>query len=675
MRKINKLTAVIMASLIFTTAIPMNAFAQKENTAKEEVVYINLEADGTVKEINVVNIFDMKQAGTIVDYGEYESLRNMTTIDEITYENEEINIKTEAGKLYYEGKMKKAEVPWLISLRYYMNGTEHTPEEIAGMSGKLKIVFSVKKNPACEGEYFEGYALQASMKLDTEVCKNIVAEGATMANVGSVKQMTYMILPKNESEFVITADAENFRMPAMAINGIRMNLNIDIDESTFRDKIGMITDAVGQLDVGAGKLNSGTAELYNATGKLDEGTDLLHEGVGKLNRGAKKLTDGLKEIDSNSSALTDGAMQAFTAICSAAQTQLNTKLEENGLEAVELTPSGYKTVLEDLLKQLDADGIYETAYQIALEKVTEEVEARAEEVYKGYLESQSDAICETYIRSQSEDIYKMVVRDKVIENLVNEGSTREEAESYLTTSMGRLVYELALASLTEDQKEQIIHGAVDSLTEDQRAQILEGALGTLTEDQKKQIREGYIDQMMESDEVTSQINAAVEAVGPAAKQIADLKKQLDDYRKFYDGLLEYTDAVGSALKGSKELKEGTSELYDNTEVLTSSVGLLHDAVGQLLEGTNQLQNGTDEFAERTDGLDTQVSDIISSMTASITGSDVETVSFTDERNTNIKAVQFVLQTAAVEPAEDTVETIEEIENLTFFEKLLNLFKF
>jgi len=145
MRKMHKLTAAVMSVLIFAAAIPMNAFAQKENTAKEEVIYINLKADGTVKEINAVNIFDMKQAGTIVDFGKYESLRNMTTTDEIAYENEEIIIKTEAGKLYYEGKMKAAEIPWLISLKYYMEGTEYTPEEIAGMSGKLKIVFSVKR--------------------------------------------------------------------------------------------------------------------------------------------------------------------------------------------------------------------------------------------------------------------------------------------------------------------------------------------------------------------------------------------------------------------------------------------------------------------------------------------------------------------------------------------------
>ena len=675
MRKMHKLTAVMMASLIFTTAIPQNVFAQPENTAKEEVVYINLEADGTVKEINVVNIFDMKQAGTILDYGKYESLRNMTTTDEIAYENEEIVIETEAGKLYYEGKMESAEMPWLISLRYYIEGTEYTPEEVAGMRGKLKIVFSVKKNPACEGNFFEGYALQASMKLDTEICKNIVAEGATMANVGSIKQMTYMILPNKEPEFVITADVENFQMPAVAINGIRMNLNIDIDESTFQDKIGMITDAVGQLDAGAGKLNSGTAELFNATGKLNEGVGLLHEGVGKLNTGAGKLTDGLKEIDSNSDALTDGAMQAFKAICGAAQTQLNAKLEENGLETVELTPSNYKTVLEKLLKQLDIDGIYETAYQIALEKVTAEVEARAEEVYKGYLETQADSVYETYIRSQADEIYKMVVKDKVIENLKNEGYSQEDAESYLETTMGQIVFAMAMSSLTEEQKAQIIAGALESLTEDQKAQILDGALATLTEDQKKQIRDGYIDQVMKSEEVTSQINAAVEAAGPAAKQIADLKKQLDDYQRFYDGLLQYTDAVGTALDGSKELKDGTATLYDNTGTLTSSVGQLHGAVGQLHDGTGQLQSGTSEFAGRTEGLDTQVSDMITSMTASITGSDVETKSFTDERNTNVKAVQFVLQTEAIEIPEEVVTVTEDPKTMTFFEKMLKLFKF
>ena len=387
------------------------------------------------------------------------------------------------------------------------------------------------------------------------------------------------------------------------------------------------------------------------------------------------MTDGLKEIDSNSDELTDGAMQAFKAICSAAQTQINAKLEENGLETVELTPSNYKTVLEDLLKQLDTDGIYEKAYQIALEKVTAEVEARAEEVYKGYLETQADTIYETYIRSQAEDIYKMVVRDKVIENLMSEGRSKEEAESYIETAMGRLVYELALVSLTDDQKEQIIAGAVDSLTDEQKAQILDGALGTLTDDQKKQIREGYIAQMMESEEVTEQINAAVEVVGPAAKQIADLNAQLNDYQRFYDGLLEYTDAVGTALSGSKELKDGTTTLYDNTETLKSSVGQLHGAVGQLHEGTGQLQNGTSEFAGRTEGLDTQVSDMITSMTASITGSEVETQSFTDGRNTNVKAVQFVLQTDAIETVENTDEITEELQTLNFFEKLLKLFGF
>ena len=673
MRKLYKGTALVMASLMMFTAIPMNGNANQANTEKEEVVYINLTADGSVKEINVVNIFDMKEDGTIVDYGTYESFRNMTTLDEILYEDGKISIDAESGKLYYEGKMTNTVMPWIITLKYFMDGKEYSPEEIAGMSGNLEIKFGVQKNTACEGTFFEGYALQASMKLDTKICKNIVAEGATVANVGSVKQMTYMILPNNEEEFSVTAKVENFQMPAMAINGIRMNLNINIDESAFQDKIGMISDAVGQLDDGAGQLNSGTAQLYDATGKLTNGVGQLHEGVGKLNNGAKTLSDGLSEIDSNSDDLTKGAMTAFEGICSAAETQLNANLTENGMEAVQLTPSNYKEVLLGLLKQLDADAIYEKAYQIALETVTAEVEARADEVYKGYLETQEDMICETYIRSQAESIYEMVAKDKMIENLMGDGYTREDAEAYLKTTIGQIMLAAILKNLSDDQKEQIIAGAMDSLTEEQKAQILDGALAQLTDDQKKQIREGYIEQLMTGDEVTSKINAAIEAAGPAAKQIADLKKTLDDFKKFYDGVVQYTDAVGKASKGAEELKGGTATLYGNTDLLNSSVGQLHDAVGQLHEGTSKLHAGTDEFAGRTSGLDTQVSDVISNMTNSLTGANVENMSFTDARNTNIKAVQFVIQTAAVENVETVEEVVETEETLSFIEKLLKLF--
>ena len=62
------------------------------------------------------------------------------------------------------------------------------------------------------------------------------------------------------------------------------------------------------------------------------------------------------------------------------------------------------------------------------------------------------------------------------------------------------------------------------------------------------------------------------------------------------------------------------------------------------------------------------------ITSDLTGKDIETVSFVSEENTNIKSVQFVIQTEniSVEDTDDAV--IEEEETLSFWEKLLQLFK-
>lgn len=61
------------------------------NTGKEEVVYVNLGNDGSVREINVVNIFGENAEGAITDYGKYLNVRNMTTTDMIDYSDDTIN--------------------------------------------------------------------------------------------------------------------------------------------------------------------------------------------------------------------------------------------------------------------------------------------------------------------------------------------------------------------------------------------------------------------------------------------------------------------------------------------------------------------------------------------------------------------------------------------------------
>lgn len=569
--------SILLSMVLLANMVPVSVLAAEENTPKEEVIYTNLRTDGSMKETSVVNIFELEEKGEIIDYGAYETVRNMNSTDEIKTSDDQIRISSGAGRIYYEGAMDSAEIPWKIEVHYYMDGKELESSELAGKSGSLKVTMIIEENKACERNFFDSYALQATVILDSALCTEIEAEGATIANVGADKQLTYTILPGEGADITITADVTAFEMPAITINGISLNLDIDVDTEEIESQIDEVIDAVNTLDEGAGEVNDGASELSDATGVLAANVAKLYEGTGKLKSGTAELSSGLTSITKNNQTLLNGGWTAFEGLCTAAETTLNAELTANGMETVTLTPKNYENVLKGLLKKMDADAVYEQAYAKALEQITKEVEAQTE------------------------------------------------------------------------------------------------ALEDLPEEQIAEIRNGYIEQMMKSEEVTSQISAAVAAVSEAAEGVADLKGQLDNYSMFYDGLRSYTSAVSESANGAKELKINMNTLYQNTGILDASVGKLDSAVKELFGGTTKLKEGTDEFVDEASDMSGKVDEEIDTMLESITREDTERSSFVSEKNVNVKSVQFVIKTEAIEieEAEEVME--EETEKLSFWQKLLNLF--
>lgn len=576
--------------------------------------------------------------------------------------------------MYYEGKLKENVIPWIIQIKYFMDGKEYPANQIAGMSGKLEIKISIKQNKNCDSSFFEGYALQTSITLDSNKATDIKAEGATVANVGSDKQLTYTVLPNKEKEIAISATVQDFEMKGIAINGIRMNMEIDFDDTSIQEKIGEVIGAVNDLGEGADKVNEGTSDIYAATGNLNTAIGKLYTGVGSLNSGASELSAGLAKLASKNKELTDGVWSAYESLCSAAETQLNSQLVANGSDKVTLTPSTYQTVLLDLLEKMDADTAYQTAYNIALAKVTEAVEAQLDTLYKEYIQSQADAIYLSYIQSQADTLYEQVATEAVMRKLMESGMSEELARAYLETKEGKARLKQAVDSMSEEQKEQIISAAVARLTDEQKAKILRAAIESLTDEQKAEIKSKYIEKMMASDEVQAEINAAVRNVSVAAAQVSELKGQLDSFGVLYNSLVEYTNAVSSAAGGASSLSTGMNTLYSNTDTLKIAVKELHIAVGTLNEGTNELKSGTSEFVSKTDGMDSRVTDEIDNIAASMTGTDVETVSFVSKQNTNIKSVQFVIQTQSIEINIPDEAPATEPEKLNFWQKLLRLFE-
>ena len=662
------IAATLSVLLIGSLTVP--AFAETTPSEKEEVIYIMTDASGKVTDMEAVNIF---AGGDITDYGDYSDVKVLNTTDQITQDGNKITLSSDAEKIYYQGTMKTTVMPWNISIKYFLDGKEYSADNIAGKSGALEIRFSVSKNESCKGSFYDDYALQASFTLDTNLCRNISASGATVANVGSDKQLTYTILPGKGINTSITADVTDFEMESAAINGVRLNMDVDVDDAELMDKVDEITSAISSTNDGASEVRDGMGNLYNATGTLNDKVSELNSGVGALADGATDLYSGLSSITANNDALTSAAYTAYEGICNAATAALNTQLTANSMDTVTLTPSNYSGVLMDLLGKMDADTVYNEAYQSALQQVTSQVEAQADTLYRGYIDTQANSIYLTYVSSQADTLYAQVAAQAVYEQLIQSGYTEDQANMYLQSEEGQTAVAQAVSNMTDEQKTQILNSAIAQLTDEQKEQILQGAVASLTDEQKTQIRESYIQQMMASDDVTSQLNAAVQAVSSAAAQVSSLKGQLDNYGAFYQGLLNYTDAVSDAAAGANTLKLNMDTLYSNTGTLKISVGELNDAVGKLYDGTEELANGTSEFVDKTSDMDTQISDEINSITSSITGNDDEVVSFVSDKNTNVDSVQFVIKTTSIEKAEVTATEETEEETLTFWQKLLRLF--
>ncbi len=425
MKFLQKVAAAVLSALLLA-ALTVPAFADTAPSEKEEVIYVLTDASGRVTDIEAVNIF---AGGDITDYGDYSAVKMLNTNDPITQEGDKITLSSSAARVYYQGTMKSTVIPWNISIRYFLDGREYSAQDIAGKSGALEIRFTVSKNESCAGSFYEDYALQASFTLDTDRCKSIASNGATVANVGSDKQLTYTILPGRGIDTTITAEVTDFEMEAVAINGVRLNLDVDVDDAELLDKVDELISAIGDLDDGAWELRDGTEELYDATKTLNSKAGDLHSGAGKAAEGAGELYTGLSALAAKNSELTAAAYATYAQLCSAAAATVNAQLKANEMEmTVELTPETYGEVLTALGKNLTVGAAEQGGEQAQGSTVVQQIAA---------LKAQLDSYGEFY---QGLLAYTAAVTDAAdgAQTLKEGTDTLQSGTSALKRAMGEL---------------------------------------------------------------------------------------------------------------------------------------------------------------------------------------------------------------------------------------------
>ena len=608
--KNKKIMAALLAGTMIVTSVTP-AMAEAVPSSKEEVVYVNLTSGGSVKEMYAVNIFDDKN---ITDYGDYLSVELLNTTDNINQNGDEITFSSSADRVYYKGKMKSTIMPWNISIKYYVDGKEYAPEEAAGKSGKMEIYFKVSKNEAYDGSFYDAYALQASFILDTEIAKNITAADATLANVGNKKQLTYTILPGEGIDTVITADVTDFEMDAVSINGIPLNMNIQVKDEELMNKVDELLGGIEDIDNGADELNSGVNRLSDATrDDLQPGVNQLNDGMKDLNDGVLKIQDGLDELNSKSYELTSGSAQVLSAL-NTINSQLNSQEQKDSISQLVSGSAGIKDGITNLTGKLG-----ELQAGVSYAKFMDDLAAKglSDEVIS-QLELSNTQIAGRLGSSNPDAAGTILKNNQVIEGL------KSGINQYLTTVNTNITA------------------------------LYQGAQSLNTEYAK--------------------LDAGIRSLAVSVQQLADGVNQLvSEYGKLDKGVNEYTEGVAKVIAGYSQIVTGTSDLLSGSGELRDGTAELVNSIAELYDGTSQLKDGTGEMRDETDGMDTQITDKIDEMVNGITGGNYELVSFVSEKNTNVKAVQFVIQTESVQIKEADEATPVVEEKLNFWQKVLKLF--
>lgn len=585
-RKGSRALAVVLALLMIYASMPA-ALAAPATAEKDENVYVNLNKNGSVERIYVVNAFEVESAGTITDYGDYQDTRNLSSQAAIEEDGTAYQVQAAEGKFYYQGTMKTTDTPWVINLSYNLDGKNTLPENLAGKSGHLVITISVRQNQKMDPAFFDNYLLQASVNLN-ENCKNIQAEGAAAANVGRDQQLLYNIMAGQEKEIVIQTDVVDFEMEGITFKGIPMSFDADkgmIDMSELDKKTAEISEAVAALDAGAGNMREGVYALSQGADTLDSSAAALAEGARSFDTSAAllsektdELVNGLTLLNKETAGLSSGASALFGGVSGyvdgartlSQATGVYIQNAENLAEGTKIYVNAADQLAGSIagLKQVPG----------SLENLQKGIDQAADEEHLSQLAAGSQALS-----SGLADLYEQTGD---LGNLSGVSEKIDQLKSQMTAA-GALVstrsrdIEAAnstVGSLTEKLKND--PDAYKALTAEEWA-VLEASLEAVDDDSRELLSVG-------------------EGIGQSASGIPDVSG--------LEALAGLHEAVGGLSTGAISLNAGITAQADGLSALKreadTSLPALASGVGQITSGAEAFQNSGSgqKLAEGADGL-------------------------------------------------------------------------
>lgn len=336
-----------------------------QNVKKDETVYVNTKADGTVYKVNVTDWLhtDAPQV-RVTDVSNLTDIKNVKSLTTPIEENGKLYWDMDTTDLYYSG-VTEEQPPVKFTIKYFLEDKEMTAEEIAGQKGNIKIQIKVentlKKVVTVNGKKYEitcPMLVAGGTIMSEDTFSNIAIDHGSAMSDGSKQVVFFAGVPgMNESlglsdlgvniidesmysdTYTITAYTEKFElgnlmfavMPFSSVGTLGnggLTDSIDSVKDVLTD-IEKIETAMNGLDVNkmidllygdSNKIQnimsavSEASTLYNDNEKLLKaiGGYMTDENIAKID---KLITDlNNTDLDSLANTLNDPALQKLLSM-------------------------------------------------------------------------------------------------------------------------------------------------------------------------------------------------------------------------------------------------------------------------------------------------------------------------------------------------------------------------
>ena len=221
MKKINwkktaktTLTGVLVLSMVVTNG----SFVEAKKMTKQESVYVNVGASGTVSEVTVSDQLQnsSEKSGAIDDKSQLKDIKNIKGDETFSQNGESLTWNATGKDIFYQGSTDK-ELPVGMKISYKLDGKEIDAADLPGKSGKVEI-HVVYENKSKETKNVRGkkveiytpFVMVTGIVLSNEHFNNVEIDHGRVINEGSNNIVIGMGLPGfSESLDIDEADAEH----------------------------------------------------------------------------------------------------------------------------------------------------------------------------------------------------------------------------------------------------------------------------------------------------------------------------------------------------------------------------------------------------------------------------------------------------------------------------------